>query len=207
MKIYLMRHSESQDDLINCYGGMADWDLTEGGIKTVEKFRSTFENFGVEKIYTSPLKRAWKTAELLNEKSQISIEKIFELHETPHYGYLTGLEKGLAKELFAYAMDRSEWQNTGYYNRKCFPGGETPDDLDKRVEYAIGKILKDGIGDKDSLRAIAIVAHGGVIRSFFWNVLKDKRKITDIKDVACAEIIFDEGKFKLVKCTGFEFED
>lgn len=33
MKIYLIRHIESIDDIENCYGGIADFDLSENGIK------------------------------------------------------------------------------------------------------------------------------------------------------------------------------
>ena len=29
MKIYLIRHCESEDDILDCYGGCADFDLTE----------------------------------------------------------------------------------------------------------------------------------------------------------------------------------
>ena len=202
MKIYLIRHSESQDDFINCYGGMADWDLTDGGTKTVEEFRAKFESFGIEKIYSSPLRRAFKTAILLNKNIQVPLEKVFELHETPHYGYMTGLEKNMANYLFSYLLDRPECQNTGYYNRRCHPGGETPEDLDKRVERTINQILENG----NNLNTIAIVTHGGVIRSFFWDLLKDKRKISDIKDVAFAEIILDNGKLELIQTKEFKFE-
>ena len=34
MKIYLIRHSESIDDIENCYGGIADFDLRENGKKS-----------------------------------------------------------------------------------------------------------------------------------------------------------------------------
>ena len=141
MKIYLIRHSESQDDLINCYGGASDWDLTENGANKVKLFIPTFEKFDIQKIYTSPLKRAFKTAEILNKDNNIEIEKVFDLHETNHYGYLTGLEKTLAKELFSYLLEKPEYQNASYYNRKCMPGGESADNLDNRVESVFNKIL------------------------------------------------------------------
>ncbi len=202
MKIYLIRHSESQDDLINCYGGASDWDLTEGGAKKVEKFRPKFEKLGVQKIFVSPLKRAYKTAEILNKKIKCPVEKVFDLHETNHYGYLTGLEKNLAKELFSYLLEKPEYQNASYYNRKCMPGGETADELDKRTKNVMKNILKESKG----LEAIAIVTHGGVLRSIFLAVLKDKRKLVDIKDVACAEVNFSHGKFEIVSSEGFVFE-
>lgn len=202
MKIYLIRHSESQDDLINCYGGAADWDLTENGAKKVEKFRLTFEKFNVEKIYVSPLKRAYKTADILNKKTNVPVERVIDLHETNHYGYLTGLEKNLAKELFAYLLERPEYQNASYYKRKCMPGGESADELDKRSKNVVKQIIKESKG----LNTIAIVTHGGVLRSIFQTVLKDKRKILDIKDVACAEIEYSKGKFIINNTQGFMFE-
>lgn len=202
MKIYFIRHSESQDDLINCYGGASDWDLTENGALKVEKFEPTFSKLGVEKIYVSPLKRAYKTAEILNKNTSVEIEKVFTLHETNHYGYLTGLEKNLAKELFGYLLEMPQYQNASYYNRKCMPGGETPDKLDKRVNKTIKQIIKQSKG----LNTIAIVTHGGVLRSVFKSVLKINKKILDISDVACAEVDFNKGKFNVIKTNGFKFE-
>ena len=202
MKIYLIRHSVSQDDLINCYGGAADCDLTENGAKKVEKFSPTFEKFNVEKIYVSPLKRAYKTADILNKKTNVPVERVIDLHETNHYGYLTGLEKNLAKELFAYLLERPEYQNASYYKRKCMPGGESADELDKRSKNVVKQIIKESKG----LNTIAIVTHGGVLRSIFQTVLKDKRKILDIKDVACAEIEYSKGKFIINNTQGFMFE-
>lgn len=57
MKIYLIRHSESIDDIENCYGGIADFDLTENGKDKVKESRKEIDNYGIEKIYTSPYKR------------------------------------------------------------------------------------------------------------------------------------------------------
>ncbi len=202
MKIYLIRHSESQDDLINCYGGISDWDLTENGAGKVEIFRPTFATFNIQKIYSSPLKRAYKTAEILNKDGNVEIEKVFDLHETNQYGYLTGLEKNLAKELFGYLLEKPEYQNANYYNRKCMPGGESADKLDERIQNVIERILNNC----HNLQNIAIVTHGGVLRSFFFKVLNDKRKILDIKDVAYAELDYSDGKYELIKTDGFIFE-
>jgi len=208
MTIFLMRHSESEDDLNNSYGGMADWSLTSGGAETVKSYQKTFEALGVKKIYSSPLRRALCSAKLLNENTKVPLEVVFELHETPHYGYMTGLEKGLAKRLFAYLLEKSEYKDKaiGYYHRNCWPGGELPDELDKRVECAISHILQDAksrSGGKSI--AVAVMAHGGVIRSVFWNLLNNKRKIVDIKDMAVAEISYKNGKFKLHETSGFTF--
>ena len=46
MKIYLIRHIESIDDIENCYGGIADFDLRENGIKKVEQSLFSMLKFG-----------------------------------------------------------------------------------------------------------------------------------------------------------------
>lgn len=56
MKIYLIRHSESIDDIENCYGGIADFELTENGKNKVKKYKERVQNYGIERIYTSPYK-------------------------------------------------------------------------------------------------------------------------------------------------------
>lgn len=39
MKIYLIRHSESIDDIEDCYGGIADFDLSENGKNKVKNYQ------------------------------------------------------------------------------------------------------------------------------------------------------------------------
>lgn len=53
------------DDIENCYGGIADFDLTEDGKNKVKENRKYLENCGIQKIYTSPYKRAYQTAQTL----------------------------------------------------------------------------------------------------------------------------------------------
>lgn len=64
MRIYLMRHSESIDDIEDCYGGISDFDLTENGKNKVKQYQKEIDNYGIEKIYTSPYKRAYQTAQI-----------------------------------------------------------------------------------------------------------------------------------------------
>ena len=65
MKIYIIRHSESIDDIENYYGGIADFDLTENGKDKVKEYKKEIDSYGIERIYTSPYKRAYQTAKYL----------------------------------------------------------------------------------------------------------------------------------------------
>lgn len=49
MKIYLIRHSESIDDIEDCYGGIADFDLTENGKNKVKENTKKLDCCKIEK--------------------------------------------------------------------------------------------------------------------------------------------------------------
>ena len=199
MKIYLIRHSESIDDIEDCYGGIADFDLSENGIKKVEQYE--IENLGIEKIYTSPYKRAYQTAKISNKKLNVDLEIIDNIRECNSYGILSGVNKEKAKNIFSYVFNMEEYKNTGYYLGTSFLGGEDINEFDKRVEEGIREI----ISKSKELNTIAIVTHGGVYRSIYKNILKVNKKIEEMEDLATTELTYDDGKFEIINKKGILF--
>lgn len=199
MKIYLIRHSESIDDIEDCYGGIADFDLSENGIKKVEQYE--IENLGIEKIYTSPYKRAYHTAKILNKKLNVDLEIIDNIRECNSYGILSGVNKEKAKKIFSYVFDMPKYKNTGYYLGTSFLGGEDINEFDKRVEEGITEI----ISKSKELNTIAIVTHGGVYRSIYKNILKVDEKLDQMDDLATTELKYNNGKFEIINKQGIVF--
>ena len=199
MKIYLIRHSESIDDIEDCYGGIADFDLSENGIKKVEQYE--IENLGIEKIYTSPYKRAYQTAKILNKRLKVDLEIIDNIRECNSYGILSGVNKEKAKNIFSYVFNMEEYKNTGYYLGTSFLGGEDINEFDKRVEEGMREI----ISKSKELNTIAIVTHGGVYRSIYKNILKVNKKIEEMEDLATTELTYDDGKFEIRNKKGILF--
>lgn len=199
MKIYLIRHSESIDDIEDCYGGIADFDLSENGIKKVEQYE--IENLGIEKIYTSPYKRAYQTANILNRKLNVDVEVIDNIRECNSYGILSGVNKEKAKNIFSYVFNMEEYKNTGYYLGTSFLGGEDINKFDKRVEEGITEI----ISKSKELNTIAIVTHGGVYRSIYKNILRVDKKLEQIDDLAITELKYNNGKFEIINKQGIVF--
>ena len=199
MKIYLIRHSESIDDIEDCYGGIADFDLSENGIKKVEQYE--IENLGIEKIYTSPYKRAYQTAKILNKRLKVDLEIIDNIRECNSYGILSGVNKEKAKNIFSYVFNMEEYKNTGYYLGTSFLGGEDINEFDKRVEEGMREI----ISKSKELNTIAIVTHGGVYRSIYKNILKVYKKIEEMEDLATTELTYDDGKFEIRNKKGILF--
>lgn len=200
MKIYSIRHSESIDDIENCYGGIADFGLTENGKNKVKGRRKEIDNYGIEKIYTSPYKRAYQTAKILNENIKVELKVIEDIRELNSHGVLSGVNKELAKDIFSYVFKKEEYKNTGYYFGKTFLGGEDIKEFDNRVEKAINAIIKDSEG----LSAIAIVTHGGVHRSIFKNILNVNKKIEGIDDVAITVLDYHNSEFNIIETKGIK---
>lgn len=201
MKIYIIRHSESIDDIENCYGGIADFDLTENGKDKVKESRKEIDNYGIEKIYTSPYKRAYQTAQILNENMKVDMKVIDDIRELNSHGIRSGVNKELAKNIFSYVFQKEEYKNTGYYLGKTFLGGEDIEEFDKRVKEAINFIIRDSQG----LDSIAIVTHGGVHRSIFKNILNINKKLDEIDDVATTILEYNNGKFEIIETKGIKF--
>ncbi len=201
MKIYLIRHSESIDDIENCYGGIADFDLTENGKNKVKESRKEISNYGIEKIYTSPYKRAYQTAQILNENINVELKIVDDIRELNSHGIRSGVNKELAKNIFSYVFQKEEYKNTGYYLGKTFLGGEDIEEFDKRIKEGINFIIRDSEG----LESIAIVTHGGVHRSIFKNILNINKKIDEIDDVAITILEYNNGKFEIIKTKGIKF--
>jgi 2,3-bisphosphoglycerate-dependent phosphoglycerate mutase len=131
MKLLFVRHGESVDDIEDRYGGWADFNLTEKGLKQAsecaEKFSSLDEKFEV--VLTSPLKRAFQVAEIIAKKLDIEVEVFEYLKERNLNGVLTGLTRIEAKEKYPEQVEiHSRWE--------FVDGSERTEDFNVRVKNA-----------------------------------------------------------------------
>ncbi len=103
-KIVLIRHGESRWNKENRFTGWTDVDLTEFGVQEAVKAGELLkrEGFRFEKAFTSYLKRANKTLNVIIDKMDldyIPVEKSWRLNEK-HYGNLQGLNKAETAEKY-----------------------------------------------------------------------------------------------------------
>lgn len=97
MKLVIIRHGESEWNKLNLFTGWTDVDLTEQGIKEARNGGKALveANFDFDICYTSYLKRAIKTLDLVldeMDRSWLPVVKNWRLNER-HYGALQGLNK------------------------------------------------------------------------------------------------------------------
>lgn len=200
MKIFMIRHCESEDDILDCYGGCADFNLTEKGVMTATEYSNKLIKLGIEKIFTSPYKRAKNVARIFSDKVGCDIEIVNDLREINTYGVMSGVNKKLAKEIFSLLLNSDRYKEFGYYEGKTFEGGESVQGFDERIKKSFRYIIEQ------KYETIALVTHGGVFRSVYKNILNKSEKIIDIEDVATIEIEYEKDVFSIINMKGIETE-
>jgi 2,3-bisphosphoglycerate-dependent phosphoglycerate mutase len=158
MDLFLIRHGQSEADILNVHEGRADFPLTELGIGQARAMaRWMSGEYALDRIYASTLKRAAQTAQALADACGLPVHWEDDLMERDN-GLLAGLAKEEADRLYPPALNMP-------IHREMY-GKEPLLDFRCRAERVLSKILEESIG----LAAVAIVSHGGMINQL-WHCL------------------------------------
>ena len=159
MKILIIRHGESEADILGVHEGRADFELTtKGKIQAEAMAKWVNQNFKIHKIYSSTLKRARQTAELLSKETSLEIAFRDELMEFNN-GLLAGLSREEAERKYPRIPDLPV--------HKSVYGMESRLEFRYRADYILSTI----INENDMESTIAIVSHGGMINQLFHSFL------------------------------------
>lgn len=164
MKILLVRHGESVDDIEDCYGGIADFPLTDLGRQQALEAVETIRAYAPEAIYTSPLLRAREASEIIAASLGLQgvLQVVETLQERNTYGILSGVNKQRAQDLFAHVLHDGEWHED-------LPGVETAAALRVRARDAFDATVADA-GSK-GYNTIMITTHGKFMTCLWEEVL------------------------------------
>ncbi len=201
-KLVLLRHGQSQWNLENIFTGWQDVPLTEKGINEANNAGLLIKknNIKIDKIFSSVLERANKTAEIAIEASQIKnlhkngiliYERDQRLNERD-YGDLVGLNKSETADKFGKEQVHI-WRRS--YDTPP-PNGESLKDVVERVSPYFAKNIKPFILDKKN---VLIVAHGNSLRAIMIEVgMYKPEQISSIElptgSPLCLD--YDNGKLK-----------
>jgi len=122
--VYLARHGETVWSLSGQHTGLTDLPLTPVGEANARKLGDALKGLSFAKVFSSPLRRAWRTCELAGFRA--SAEIIHDLVEWD-YGEYEGLK---SMEILA---SRPDWQ---LFRDGC-PGGESPEQVAARADRVV----------------------------------------------------------------------
>ncbi len=169
-KLICVRHGQSLWNKDNKFTGWVDVDLSDQGISEAEIAGELLKNFKFDIVFTSILKRAINTADIILSRNESKPEIIRDkaLNER-HYGELQGLNKAEIGEKVG-AEQLHIWRRS--YDIAP-PEGESLKDTQERVipyyENEILPMIKAG-------KNILISAHGNSLRALAMhleNISKD----------------------------------
>lgn len=193
-KLILVRHGLSVYNDQNRFTGWKDVDLNEQGISEAEQAVSLLEEIDFDMAFTSELKRANNTLEIILKgikQESITIEKDIALNERD-YGDLVGQNKAEAAEKFGDEQVQI-WRRS--YDIPP-PGGESlKDTADRVIPYLNDKILPMVYDGKN----IIVSAHGNSIRAIVMALKKfTPEEILKTEIGWCEPWIFEFENKKLV---------
>ncbi|MFD2443634.1 histidine phosphatase family protein [Bacillus sp. CGMCC 1.16607] len=106
MKIILIRHGQSEADLLDVHEGRADFRLTALGVEQAKKLATWMKGkYEPEIIWTSPLLRAKETASIIGEALKVRIKEDEGVKEWNN-GVLAGLKRSEAKMIYPEPVSR-----------------------------------------------------------------------------------------------------
>ena len=146
--LYLVRHGQTELNVQNILQGWHDSPLTARGREQALATGAAFEDRGVafDHVYSSPLGRAWCTAELIVGEGQ-PVELVDDLREW-HLGSLEGTSN--------HEMPAQPW---GDYPVAF--GGESEGQLRERMVAALSRIMTRPRHD-----CVLAVSHGSACQEF-----------------------------------------
>lgn len=192
MDIYITRHGQTEWNLINKIQGHLDSPLTAKGRADAKKLGLRLKNKNIDLAYSSDLKRAIDTAEIIlgSREKVIPLKALREISVGKWEGMLyEDIEKTYPEKFKAYKTNPDAYEPT--------PGGETFKDFEKRVRDFVEDLKAE---DHES---ILIVTHG-LTYMMLLNIFegKDLKEISKRKlpaGTSLSHIEYKDGNFNIIE--------
>ena len=180
--IYLVRHGQTAWNKEEIFRGRTDIPLDETGLKQAELVGQYFKGMEIYGIYSSPLSRAWQTAQKVAQFHDLKVQPLQGILDMS-FGNWEGRPH---QEIRESDMETyRQWVETPHLIR--LPGGESLDDVRVRAMAALEEVIRKNPG-----KTLALVSHRvickvlicailGLDNSHFWQITQDTTAINLIQ--------------------------
>jgi len=173
-RIVIVRHGRTEWNRVERFRGRADISLDDVGIKQAEAASGRIKEWPISTIYSSPLRRAITTAEIIATSLGLKVQEMSDIIDID-YGEWQGLtnEEVIARDGRLY----TQWIENP--DGVQFPGGEEFNDVRQRVSKAVNDLIQ-----RHPKESVVLVSHKvicqilvlsllGLDSSHFWQITQD----------------------------------
>ncbi|MBM7867218.1 alpha-ribazole phosphatase [Heliobacterium gestii] len=161
-RVYLIRHGETEWNMARRYQGHSDVQLSEKGREQAQLLVRRLAGEKIDRVFASDLSRAVETARVIAEghHTEVIVEPRF---RECNFGAWEGLTFTEIEK--AYPEEMKTWNTAP--GKLQLPGGESFAIVQCRAHEAMMELVK-----KHDNEGVAIVAHGGTIRTLLCAILE-----------------------------------
>lgn len=153
MRLWLVRHGETEANVAGLYSGHAPTPLTERGIAQAQTLGTLLRNVPIDNVLCSELERARHTTQLILAEREVPVRNMPELNEMFFGDWEMRHHRDLAREdAENYAVWCNDWQNATPTNGEGFQA------FSQRVERFIAQLA-----DYKACQNLLVVSHQGVL--------------------------------------------
>ena len=153
MRLWLVRHGETEANVAGLYSGHAPTPLTERGIAQAQTLSTLLRDVPVDNVLCGELERARHTTQLILGDREIPVRNMPELNEMFFGDWEMRHHRDLAREdAENYAVWCNDWQNATPTNGEGFQA------FSLRVERFIAQL-----DDYKMCQNLLVVSHQGVL--------------------------------------------
>lgn len=153
MRLWLVRHGETEANVAGLYSGHAPTPLTERGIAQAQTLGTLLRNVPVDNVLCSELERTRHTTQLILGDREVPVRNMPELNEMFFGDWEMRHHRDLAREdAENYAVWCNDWQNATPTNGEGFQA------FSQRVERFIAQLA-----DYKTCQNLLVVSHQGVL--------------------------------------------
>ncbi len=153
-RLLLVRHGTTEFNSTRRFAGYSDVEMSQAGYQQVEKLRDRLANEKIDAIYSSDLRRALVTAEVISSRHKADIIPCPELREI-NYGDCEGLTFEEIGRLYSHVAESC----INFTLELKFPGGESFTEFIERTTKFVNRLENHA-----SSQTILIVTHSGPLR-------------------------------------------
>ncbi len=189
--ILLVRHGETEWNLVGRWQGTTDIPLSDNGRAQARELGERLRGHGIARVFASNLSRARETAEIVTATLDLNVPVVVDARLRERgYGCFEGLTRDECAARFPDA-----WEKYQIDRRVVPPDGESQTAIITRVMAVMREIAS--VADLPDDASVLVVSHGGSIRSFVHAAVGVL--LAPLGNGALVRLTFEDGRFRLLE--------